>query len=64
MVAVGVNDKAAIASCACAVRAMEVNVAFAARVGVDVSLGTCVCVGRTVAVEVKVGGTVSVTVGV
>jgi len=48
LVAVGVNDKAAIACCACDVRAMEVNVALASRVGVDVGRGVNVCVGGTV----------------
>ena len=48
IVAVGVNDKAAMACCASAVRAMEVNVTFAALVGVGVELGINVCVGGTV----------------
>lgn len=47
-VAIGVNDNAAMASCARAVRAMDVNVALAKRVGVDVGTGVRVCVGGTV----------------
>jgi len=47
-VAVGVNDNAAIASCARAVRAIEVNVEFTVLVGEGVVLGVNVCVGGTV----------------
>ena len=41
-VAVGVNDNAAMACSARAVRAMDVKVAFATRVGVDVGTGVSV----------------------
>jgi hypothetical protein len=63
-VSVGVKDNAAIACCACDVRAMEVNVAFAGLVGEGVPLGTDVWVGGMVCVAVNVGARVSVTVGV
>ena len=39
---VGVNDKAAMACCACAVRAMEVKVEFTGLVGDGVWLGVMV----------------------
>jgi hypothetical protein len=55
---VGVKDNAAIASCACAVRAPDVEVVLISCVGDGVWLGA------TVRVEVKVGGTVAGSVGV
>jgi len=39
---VGVNDNAAMACCACAVRAMDVNVALTSLVGDGVWLGLAV----------------------
>ena len=42
LVAVGVNDKAAMACSNCAVRAMEVKVAFTGFVGDGVRLGVTV----------------------
>lgn len=47
-VAVGVNDNAAMASCASAVRAIEVNVEFTVLVGEGVLLVVGVCVGGMV----------------
>jgi hypothetical protein len=62
-VGLGVNDNAAIACLACTVRATDVEVAFVSGVGDEVPVGEDVWVGGLVEVKVKVGGTVTVSVG-